>query len=135
MNGADAMENGVPNQTLEKITEELTFDKRPTGPDGCSNVDRIAFISQVFQTNVIDLSLAYDFTAITQYDDPMEIEAAKHLALLKLDYFNRMYDNFLLTFEQHAEYVAPLILAVQRINWHLQFVRAGLPTPPFSAFG
>lgn len=128
------METGVTNQTLEKITEELTYDKRPNGPDGCSNVDRIAFIARVFETSVIDLTIEYDFTSITQCDDPMEIEAAKHLALLKIDYFNRMYDKFLLTDEEHSTHTAPLILAVQRIKWHLSHILEGVPTRPFAAF-
>lgn len=120
--------------TLEEITEALTFDTRPLGPDGCSNVDRIAYVAEVFQLDDIDLTLDYDFTQVIHEKDPVPVLAAKHLALLKIDYLNRLYEHFYLTDEDYAAEVPALILAVQRINWHLHHLERGLPTPPYPAF-
>lgn len=121
--------------TLEEITEALSHDVRPSGPDGCSNVDRIAFVREVFNLEVIDLNLTYDFTAVIGVDCPFSVEAAKHLALLKIDYLNRMFDHYLINQDDYDRLVPPLILAVQRIDWHLTHVKMGVPTPPFAAFG
>lgn len=120
--------------TVDEITAELTNDARPAGPDGCSNVDRIAFVMEVFKLDVIDLNLAYDFTKVIESRDEFHIMAAKHLALLKLDYLNRLYSHYLMQKRDYDSVSAPLILAVQRIEWHLYHVSRGLPTPPWSAF-
>jgi hypothetical protein len=120
--------------TLEEITEALAHDTRPGGPDGCSNVDRINFVLEVFNLKTIDLTLTYDFTPVIGVDCVFNVQAAKHLALLKLDYINRLYDHFMINKVEYDTVVAPLILAVQRIDWHLFHLEQGVPTPPFAAF-
>ena len=120
--------------TLEEITEAIATDHRPTGPDGCSNTDRIRFISEAMGIKVIDLTAEYDFTPVTEEDNPVVVAAAKHLALLKLSYLNRLYENYHLSKDNYDMMAAQLILAVQRIDHHLSYLEAGLPTPPFSPF-
>lgn len=120
--------------TIEEINESIAFDHRPTGPDGCSAMDRIAFVGQVFGLDTVDLTIPYDFSTIIEEDDPIVICAAKHLALLKLDYLNRLYDHYHLDRETYDALSASLILAVRRIEHHLGFAEQGLPTPPFAAF-
>lgn len=82
----------------------------------------------------IDLTVHYDFTPVTDEDNPIVVAAAKHLALLKLDYLNRLYDHYHLSKDNYDMMSAQLILAIRRIDHHLSFLEAGLPTPPFSAF-
>lgn len=120
--------------TLDEITEALTMDHRPAGPDGCSNIDRLAFVSQVFGLETIDLSIRYDFTSIIEEDNPIMVAAAKHLALLKLDYLNRLYEHYHMAKSDYDSFAAMLILDVRRIDHHLSYLEEGLPTPPFSAF-
>jgi hypothetical protein len=119
---------------LTEITEALAHDHRPMGPDGCSNIDRIRFIIETMGLEVIDLTVDYDFTSITDEDSPIIVAAVKHLALLKLDYLNRLYDHCHLPKDNYDMMSAQLILAIQRIDHHLGFLEAGLPTPPFAAF-
>lgn len=120
--------------TPEEITEALACDTRPSGPDGCSNVDRIAFVCQVFDLEQLDLTLAYDFTPVIGVTCPFNVEAAKHLAILKLDFINRLYDNYHMDQAHYESVSAPLIGAIRRIDWHLRHVAEGVPTPPFRVF-
>lgn len=120
--------------TLEEIHEALAVDHRPTGADGCSNADRLSFISQVFGLEELDLTLPYDFTTVMDESDPVIIAAVQHLAFLKLDYLNRLYDHGHVDRATYDSLSAPLILSIQRIGHHLHFAEQGLPTPPFSAF-
>lgn len=119
--------------SLDQIATELVNDNRPSGPDGCSNVDRLAFLCEVFETDELDLDADYDFTPIVGVKDPMQVAAARHLCLLKLDLLNRNYDNYHVSREEYNAYSAMLIVALQRINWHLHYVEQGLPTPPWPA--
>lgn len=119
---------------MSEICEALASDHRPNGPDGCSNIDRIKFICNAMNLEVIDLTLDYDFTPVTDEDDPIMVAAAKHLALLKLDYMNRLFDHCYISKQHYDSEAAQLILAVRRIEHHLSYLEDGLPTPPFSAF-
>lgn len=120
--------------TRKDIAEALSTDTRPTGPDGCSSADRIAFIMEVFEMDQFVISTTFDFTGVTDIDDPIKVCAVKHLALLKLAYTNRCFDHGLLNQQEYDAEAAPLILSVQRIEHHLSFLEDGLPTPPFSVF-
>jgi hypothetical protein len=120
--------------SLEGIHEALVSDHRAAGPDGCSNIDRIRFISETMQPEVIDLTIDYDFTLVVEEDNPILVVAVKHLALLKLDYMNRLYDHCHMMKEVYDAEAAKLILAVRRIDHHLSYLEVGLPTPPFSVF-
>jgi hypothetical protein len=120
--------------TLEEIHDALITDHRANGPDGCSNIDRIRFIGETMQPEVIDLTVDYDFTLVVEEDSPILVAAVKHLALLKLDYINRLYDHCHMMKEVYDAEAAKLILAVRRIDHHLSYLEDGLPTPPFSVF-
>jgi hypothetical protein len=120
--------------TLSEITKALQRDTRPAGPDGCSNVDRITFVAKVLGMRPIDLTEDYDFTGVVGEDDPILVCGAKHLALLKLDYANRLFEHGHMTKQEFDAEAAVLILAVRRMDHHLTFVERGLPTPPFPAY-
>jgi hypothetical protein len=120
--------------TLEEIHDVLVTDHRANGPDGCSNIDRIRFIGEVMQPEVIDLTVDYDFTLVVEEEDPILVAAVKHLALLKLDYTNRLYDHCHMMKEVYDAEAAKLYLAVRRIDHHLSYLESDLPTPPFSVF-
>lgn len=119
---------------LEEIIERVVTDTRPTGPDGCSNYDRIVFLKRAFGMDEIDLSGDFDFTSVVEEDDPVMICGAKHLAMLKLDFLNRLYEHMEITQEEYDAEAPGLILAVRRIEHHLRFAEEGLPTPPFGIF-
>lgn len=130
MTAADVKECPVP-LSLEQITEELMTDPRPGGADGCSNVDRIGFIMEVMGCSTIDLNATYDFTAVPQCKDISMVEATKHLALLQLEYINRAYYHHHMDIDQLNIHSSHLILAIQRMNWHLEHLGMDRPTPPF----
>jgi hypothetical protein len=68
LNTNDALAPEEISLTHDEIIEALTHDTRPAGWDGCSNVDRIAFVLEVFDLETIDLTIAYDFTPVTEVD-------------------------------------------------------------------
>lgn len=118
--------------TLEQITDEITNDNCPTGPDYSSCIDRIAYIQTVLEMPSIDLTAEYDFTKVIGVDDVSMVEAAKHLAILRLEWFRRLYENFHLKPDEYRVRIAPIMLDVQRINWHLAHLKHQVPTPPYS---
>lgn len=130
MTGAAAKECRV-QRSLTEITTDLMEDTRPNGPDGCSNTDRIAFIVEVMEVEHIDLNAKYDFSNITECKDISMVEACKHLALLQLDYINRAHYHYHLSTDDLNLHTSMLILAIQKINWHLHHLGMDRPTPPF----
>lgn len=120
----------MPN-SLEQITYDLMTDQRPGAADGCSNVDRIAFIMEVYGVETIDLNAKYDFSQVPTCKDISMVEATKHLALLQLDYVHRAYEHGHLSIDDMNLHTSVLILAIQRINWHLEHLGMDRPTPPF----
>lgn len=121
--------------TLEEINHELVTDHRPSGPDGCSNVDRLRFVVTVLQVSSIDLTTEYDFGLIAEETDPVYIAALKHLVLLQLDYIRRLVDHGYMTLDDYEVNSAKISMSVRRIDHHLGYLEDGLPTPPFPAFG
>jgi hypothetical protein len=127
----DAAVKESPVLDREQITYELMNDTRPIGPDGCSNQDRILYVVEVFECEVIDLTSTYDFTNAVRCKDTSVVEATKHLALLQLDYHSRLHYHNHITTDELNFHTATLILAIQRINWHLDHLKRDVPTPPF----
>lgn len=118
-------------RSLEDITYELINDTRPNGPDGCSNADRIDYILEVFECDSVSLNEDYDWKEVSKSDDPEMVVAAKHLALLQLDWFHRLYYNGFMTIDAFNVKSSVIILGVQRINWHIAHLERGVLTPPF----
>ena len=123
-----------PQVTLEDIIESTVTDTRHCGPDGCSNYDRVVFLQRAFGVEEIDLSMDFDFSPVIEETNPIMICGAKHLALLKLDYVNRLYEHMIIDQEDYDSIAPGLILAIRRIDHHLRFAEEGLPAPPFSIF-
>lgn len=117
--------------SLEDITYELHTDTRPNGPDGCSNTDRLAYVLDIFECDHISLNEEYDWTQVTKSDDLDMVQASKHLALLQLDYFHRMYQNRHMDLATFNVKSSVLFLGLQRINWHIDHMERGVTTPPF----
>lgn len=130
MTGAAVKECRV-QRSLTEITNDLMNDNRPGGADGCSNVDRIAYIVEVLGVSEIDLNMKFDFSSIIECKDIETVEACKHLALLQLDYINRAHYHFHLSTEDLNLHTSVLILAIQKINWHLHHLGMDRRTPPF----
>ncbi len=82
----------------------------------------------------IDLSLEYDFTTVIEEPDPVMICGAKHIAMLKLDFTNKLLEHCHITHQDWEATAPALILAIRRIDHHLSFAEQGLPTPPHSVF-
>lgn len=117
--------------SLEQITEELMYDTRPSGTDGCSNVDRIAFILEVMEIEHLDLNQKFSFEDVPKCKDISMVEATKHLALLQLEYISRAHYHGHVSIDDYNLHSSVLILAIQRINWHLEHLGMDRPTPPF----
>jgi hypothetical protein len=129
MNGAVVKE--YPVQTKLEIAQQICEDHRPSGPDGASNMDRLAYVCEVFGTDTIDLDAHYDFANINACKDLDMVEACKHLCLLKMQYTKEMVDfDFMDPMAGDIE-LNFLTLVVQRINWHLQHLGVDRVTPPF----
>ena len=121
--------------TLEEINHALVTDQRPSGPDGCSNTDRLRFIVSALQVSSIDLTVEYDFSLIAEESDPVYIAALKHLVLLQFDYIGRLVDHGYMTLDDYETNAAKISMSVRRIDHHLGYLEDGLPTPPFPVFG
>lgn len=117
--------------TRTDIAQQISFDRRPSGPDGAANADRTAFIFEVFECEVIDLDAQYDFAGINACKDLDMVEACKHLALLKMQYTKELVDYGLLDPMECDVTLNYLTLSVQRMNWHLHHLGMGRRTPPF----
>lgn len=129
MNTAAAKEKSVA-RTLDEIIVEVCEDTHP-GPDGCSNSDRLHFIMEVLECEVINLNATYNFTPVTRCKTPDLIEASKHIALLQLDYLKQAKVNEHIEEDEYDLHKARLILDIRRLDWHYDHVVAGKPTPPF----
>ena len=62
MSGAAVKEYHVPTRT--DIAQQVSFDQHPSGPDGATNYDRTAFITEVFGVETLDLDADYDFILV-----------------------------------------------------------------------
>jgi hypothetical protein len=117
--------------TRADIATQVASDRRPSGPDGAANCDRTAFIFEVFECDALDLDAHYDFLNITTCKDLDQVEACKHIALLKMQYTKELADYGLIQPIDADVTLNFLTLTVQRINWHLQHLGMGRRTPPF----
>jgi hypothetical protein len=118
-------------RSLDEIAQELAHDARPSNLDGCSNVDRIKYIVEVLEVERIDLTIDFDLSELFDNKEYDEVQAIKHFIMLKMDFLNRQLDHYHITPDQHRLSVAPLVLDIQRLNWHMEHLVEGRPTPPY----
>lgn len=116
--------------TLTEILERLTSDTHP-GPDGCNNLDRLAFIMEVLGCEMINLNEHYNFAPVLHSKTPDLIEASKHIAMLQLDYLKRAHENDHIDELSYQHQKASLILDINKLDWHYEHLIEGRPTPPF----
>lgn len=109
----------------------LATDPRPGGSDGASNVDRVAFIMEVFKCTELDLDQHYDFSNIIECKDIDTVDACKHLCFLRIEYLLTCVKYGLIDPMEADIGATYLTLSIQRINWHLEHLGMGRSTPSF----
>jgi hypothetical protein len=106
---------------------------RNVAPDGLDNRDRLAFIGEVFEVDVVALADTFDYDAAIASGDVLVIQASYFLAQLQHEFSTRCAMHGIISEMDHITQLNMLIVAKAKMRWALLHLQAGNePTPyPF----
>lgn len=120
--------------STEEINESVLSSDFPSSADGVSNVERAAFVCEVFNAERIDLNQKIPYEAILKSKDPMKVLAAIHLAQLQYQYTNVCRYEGLIEDERAVLYSSFLQLMIAKLAHRKKYLDAGVTTVPPYAF-
>lgn len=118
--------------TFAEINDAILSCTMPSSGDGVSNYERACFICYTFEVDTIDLLEQMPFDAALDSDDPEGIEAAAHYAKLQFQFIHACAHAGLVSGPVAELNAALAHLWIKKLLWHLQHVREGRPTPPYT---
>lgn len=118
--------------TPRDIARAIILDRQPRLSDGTSYADLVSFILGTFDCDSIGFDEVFDYGCALQSRDLQVIYAFRGLATLQSAYTNTLWTYGWLTDEERDALITHFELMVTHIDWHIGYVRAGIPTPPLN---
>lgn len=118
--------------SLEEIAYHLCGNPTPSPDDGVSNVERIRYITQVFEVDEINLTTVFPYEQVLASDDTSVVEASIHLLKLQNQFLAAAHFSGHVDPEDYELKSAWFILTLSKLYWHRRHLVEGKPTPPFT---
>jgi hypothetical protein len=114
-----------------QIAFMIATNAAPDEDTGISNVMRFNRVTEVFGRDSLDLGGAYPYPMALENPDPVKVQAMIDLAILQHQYTSLRIADQHVTPDDGDAILAWLDLMIAKMEWHLNHLKQGVPTPPW----
>lgn len=120
----------MPYLTREDIASIVTSNTLPPEDGGPPNSERVAIVCETFDRPMIALDDDFPYDEVLQCADPKKVQAAIYLATLQHQYVSMIGTVGHMSRATAETHCTWLHLCVMKMEWHLDHLTKGQPTPP-----